>query len=389
MVNKRTAIPLIMLLVFGLPAIVAAQQPPPENLTYGFFMLRYSEQLEDVPALNVRWVRMGGLAAWNLVEPNPGSGIYNFSQPDQIIAEAANLNLSLLLTFAHRNDNDPGASIKALPTDMNAYKAFVRAFVERYDGDGVDDAPASPVVRYWQVGNEPDNVDENGVRVEWNDTPENYALFLNETTTVIREANPGAVVLIAGLAQGRRGLNDFYEPMFVALDGYGAGPRFDIFDVHWFGQTATNDYMGLDNVMLDIRTMLEALGYGGTAIWVTETATYSDTPVGLPTQTEQEHARDLAKRLIHYRGLGAEKVFWTPLTEFHNWNGEPNSYFDNTGLINNPLNDGNSSKKKAYYTCQFLASKIDGAVVAVDSPFMQLVASSVFQGCEFSADGAP
>lgn len=41
------------------------------------------------------------------------------------------------------------------PIDEQKYIAFVRATVERYDGDGVEDMPrlVNPI-KYWQVGNE-------------------------------------------------------------------------------------------------------------------------------------------------------------------------------------------------------------------------------------------
>ncbi|MBI4831185.1 MAG: hypothetical protein HY801_06455, partial [Candidatus Lindowbacteria bacterium] len=159
---------------------------------------------------------------------------------------------------------------------------------------------------------------------------------------------------------------------------------FDAFDIHWFGSALNNDYFGIRAVVDEVRNLLAAHGYGATPIWATETATYSDTPEGWSTQTQIEQARDLAKRLIYYRSLDIGKIFWTPLIEFHEWKGIPNQYFDNTGLINNPQNDGDSSEKKAYFTYQFLASKLDGAVVQFDSEFMQRIAASVARGCEFS-----
>jgi len=73
----------------------------------------------------------------------------------------------------------------------------------------------------------------------------------------------------------------------------------------------------------------------------------------------------------------------------HEWKGIINGYFDNTGLINNPLNDGESSNKKAYYTFRFLADKLDTAAVGFGSDFMSYMETSVFQGCEFILNGGP
>jgi len=268
---------------------------------------------------------------------------------------------------------------------MNAYKSFLNAFVERYDGDGIADAPGSPVVRHWQIANEPDYINPYGEKSEWNDTPQNYAYFLKESALSIRSADPSAKVMPGGLARGRTGLRQFFEPVFDTLDSYGGGPYFDVFDIHWFGLSSNNRYFDIGVVVDDLKSRLSAHGYGDLPIWVTETATYAGKPEGWPLQTGVDQARDLAKRLIHFRRLGVEKIFWATLTEFHHFNEIVNGYFDHTGLINNPRNeDGKSGKKKGYFTYQLLVDKLDGAVVVPDSPFMQMLDSSAFlKGCEF------
>ncbi len=381
-------LPAIWLLVFllvsaGLPSVSFAEPPPVEDLNYGFFMVRTDEQFEALPSVHARWVRMAGVAVWGLVEATPGSGVYDFSETDGIVQEANDLNLQLLLTVNQRHPLDPGAADKALPTDLPAYKAFVQAFAERYDGDGISDAPSSPVVKYWQVGNEPDNENAIGEKLEWDDTPQNYALFLKESSEAIHLADPTAVVLIGGLARGLTGLAVFYEAVFTSLDGFGGGPFFDVFDVHWFGLVDGSQYRLMETVVDDINVRLTAHSYGDIPIWMTETATYSGTPDGFLVQTEEEQARDLAKRLLHFRNLDIDKVFWTPHREFHNWKDIPNGYFDNTGLINNPLNDGSSSKKKAYFSYRFLTSKLDGAAVQIDSPVILSVVGGGIFGAEF------
>ncbi len=367
--------------------LVSAQQFSSEDFNFGFFMVRTDEQLEELPLVYSRWVRMAGVATWGLVEREPASGEYDFLTTDPIIQEAKKLNLQVVLTVNQYHDLDSGASQKALPSDMEAYKAFLSAFVERYDGDGIDDAPSSPVIKYWQVGNEPDNKTDTGEKIEWNDTPENYAWFLKESAGAIRGANSAAVILIGGLASGIRGLNDFYTPVFTTLATFGSEQYFDIFDVHWFGGVLNNDYLGLDDVIDEIKSGMNTYGYDGKPIWITETATYSGAPLDFVAQTEEEQTRDLSKRLIHYRSLGVPKVFWTPFREFHGFQDISNGYFDNTGLINNPLNDGVSSKKKSYFMYRFLADKLDGAIIQSDSSFMQQINSSFVKGCEFTNHG--
>ncbi len=389
--NPSPAIVIILianLILFSFAnSALAGEQAPPENRSYGFFMTFTDEQLEAMPVVNASWVRMAGVAVWNTVEVQPGSGIYDFSLCDPVIQEADALNLSLLLTINPVHQLDAGASQKALPTNLSAYKAFVAAFVERYDGDGIDDAPGSPVVRYWQIGNEPDNVTANGEGIEWKDTPQNFAIFVKETAEAIRDSDPSAKIVLGGLARGRSGLADFFEPMLTALDGFGGGPYFDIFDIHWFGLASTNDYLGISTAVDEVNNTLSTHGYGQVPLWATEVATYSGTPQGYATQSEADQARDLAKRMLYCHQLGIEKVFWEIYREFHNFKDVANGYFDNTGIVNNPLNDGDSSKKKSYYTYKLLAEKLDGAVVQHGSQFMQEVQASVLEGCEFTNFG--
>lgn len=364
--------------------IQAAEQAAPQDRNFGFFMVRTGEELETMHLVHTTWVRMGGVAVWNLVEEQPGSGVYDYSVTDAVIQKASDLNLMLVLTFDPQHLLDEGACQKALPSDMDAYKAFLRAFVERYDGDGFEDAPRSPVVQYWQIGNEPDNETLEGKKTSWNDTPENYAVLVKESAEAIHEADPGAVVLMAGMVGGQDGFDNFYEAVFSALDAFGGGPHFDIFDVHWFSDIFENNhYKVLNGVVDTIKGAFEAHGYEDISIWATEVATYSGTPDKYPTRTEDEQARDLARMLLHYRTLNIEKVFWAPYREYHAWQGVTNGYFDNTGIVNNPLNDGKDHEKKAYYTYRFLTNKLDGAIFRPDSPLVQRLNNGVLHFYEF------
>ena len=87
------------------------------------------------------------------------------------------------------------------PDALADYGAFVRAVVERYDGDGVDDAPGSPQVRFFQLWNEPNLKSEWG----WEEPrPEDFVALLQVGATAARAANPQVTILFPGLAPHRR-----------------------------------------------------------------------------------------------------------------------------------------------------------------------------------------
>jgi hypothetical protein len=257
---------------------------------------------------------------------------------------------------------------------MDAYQRFLKKAVERYDGDGQNDAPGSPVINYWQIENEVD------VPLYWKDTPENYARLLMKSYDTIKQANPHAKVLIAGLASPD-GLNNFYVPVFreIARNGAPGKKYFDIMDFHWIRDPVTGSYrrqgsrsgntVDMSDLVRDIRRELETVGYGNIPIWITEMSDHSGCNDQLPCQSEQGQAVSLAKRYILAMAHGISKIFWVSLTEWNGYGGKKNSYFDNVGLIYNAEARGKSDRKLAYYTYRLLAEKMGGVekVISLDS----------------------
>ncbi len=70
---------------------------------------------------------------------------------------------------------------------------FVRNIVERYDGDGDEDAEGSPRIAIWQIGNEPNHWET------WAGTPAEYATYLSVGYNAIKAADPTALVATGGL----------------------------------------------------------------------------------------------------------------------------------------------------------------------------------------------
>jgi len=101
-------------------------------------------------------------------------GKYDFSQADEVVRKAQAKNLDILATiwpyaewdqerwgsinrFAEKIDFPELPSSRYKPYDMQAYRKFVKALVERYDGDGIDDMPGlKKPVKYWEILNEPE-----------------------------------------------------------------------------------------------------------------------------------------------------------------------------------------------------------------------------------------
>lgn len=342
------------------------------------------DRIEDVAVIRAKWVRYAGKngIVWDIIEPQKGT--FDWAYYDQLYLGTFKNNIKMFVSIlpANRWDRyiDPRQP-EQMPKDIEAYKNFLRKAVERYDGDGIDDAPGSPVISVWQISNEAD--------LFWKGTPADYAKFLKESYKIIKEANPKALVAIAGVASplGFAGTKKFYLPLLEELSRIRDNPQdryFDIFDFHWYPFMFESQYnylvehafgakvgFYLDAYINDIKQRLSGYGYDNIPIFITETAQYSGKPnpppwadpqIGGPGfRSEKNQALDLFKIYVYSLAKGVKKIFWVTLTEWHNFGGGPNGVFDNVGLINNPQNDGQSHKKLAYYTYRKMVDILEGS----------------------------
>jgi hypothetical protein len=186
------------------------------------------------------------------------------------------------------------------PNDWDAYKKWVKAVVERYDGDGIADMQGltSPI-KYWEVMNEPDLNYKNSQNADrlnfYKQEPAEYAKLLIVTSQAIREADPEAKVLIAGAAGGDSRFLSFYR---IALSSKEAREGFDIGNVHCI----SNDEYDSFNVE-PYKKMLESLKITK-PIWVTEAEAIISVNPSI-SATQQYYS---TKKALE---LGAERIFFT------------------------------------------------------------------------------
>lgn len=167
---------------------------------------------------------------------------------------------------------DPSSHLEGTtyrPKDINAYSAWVRAAVERYDGDGIDDMPGlQAAAKHWQVDNEPPRLREG------------YTDLVLITSKAIKEADAEAKVLIGGLqlpCGEERKIRNYYRtqaPLLKELNGM----AIDIVDFHWFG--LAGEWKMLPEAMKIVKDDLKKYGFNNIPIWFTEMGTYSGKPGG-------------------------------------------------------------------------------------------------------------
>jgi Beta-galactosidase len=198
--------------------------------------------------------------AWDLVEPQKGQ--YDFTLADRKILAAARANIDVLALIVRTPSwaaQQPG-QVFSPPRDPADYAAFATALVARYGPNGQlwrdhPDVPKRPV-EAWQVWNEPN------IAVYWTKQPfmRDYARLLNAAYASIKQADPKATVVMAGLA------NFSWRDLERLFERGGTTLRFDVAAVHPFSGRPSNSVkiVGLN------RRVLNRHGAKSKPIWLTE-----------------------------------------------------------------------------------------------------------------------
>ncbi len=112
--------------------------------------------LEHLRGAGVAWARVRAL--WKVIEPEPRSPArYNWEMTDRLLGDTTAAGFrDVAVVYANPSWVTDRECLPVPAAQAERYAAFWRALVERYDGDGQDDAPNGAVVTYWQVSNEVD-----------------------------------------------------------------------------------------------------------------------------------------------------------------------------------------------------------------------------------------
>lgn len=334
---------------------------------------KFDDRLVD---LGTCWVRNAGRTSlvWNIAEPEKGK--FDWSRTDAVLNDLHRNNICMIVnisTFNHWDQGrERGRGSKKLVKDINAYQSFLEKAVQRY-----------PFVNAWQIENEPNNP------MFWADTPENYLILLKASYQAIKHANPDALVVIGGASHPRALDENFWSQIFMLLEKEKEKAHcFDVFDCHWFlhADRHMENIEQLTEYIQNVRKKLDKVGYQDVPVWIAEMASYSAKPEGMSEASEQQHASELVKLYVRSLSLGVSKIFWVRLIEWSGFKGRSNGYFDNTGLISNPLNHGDSHEKLAYYSYKKLVEAFKGVNLKTAEA---LTLANHIQAYKFLKDGRP
>jgi len=257
------------------------------------------------------WVRYP--VRWRWIEPvDTDPENYNwYPTLETSVANASEAGIQILLTIS---DQPEWAAEYPMgpPHDEGALFEFVQALVERYDGDGVNDAPGSPKIEHFEFHNEPDNTDayraSRGTHGYWGNRGTEYGQLLQKLYPVVKKANPDAKLVMGGLALdwfvGSGGVfdRDFLDDVLAACQGV---PCFDVANFHYYpvfhGVWAPYGY-GVIGKTNYVRQTMAKYGVAGLPIFCTEIGWSGGEAVGWGG--EEAQARYAVQGFV--RGLSAD-----------------------------------------------------------------------------------
>lgn len=308
---------------------------------------------DNMKNLGAHWTRSNLQLIWDKIEPVMGEGYEwnNEMLTDSVIKQAYASGANWLGVFHEGGLRGSGANRAVLrnPLDYPSdYGTFVQAVVERYDGDGIDDASPYVKVKYWQVGNE--------VRA-WQDNVQDYIRFFRMVREAAKKADPEAKIVLVAPTTGLK-----LDPtLSEIIDILAPQKEFDVIDIHHWG-TAKNWKM---TVISQYRQILDSKSLGNVQIWSTEHGTWQGQPSEQPYQNEHDQAYSLIERYSYNLANGLDKLFWNNLIDFNQFGGRPGSIYNSMGLITDAQGEGEdlpfNTKRLSYYSYKLMTEKLEGS----------------------------
>ena len=254
--------------------------------------------VEDAKALNAlgsQWVRLN-----SVTHPFTNQREFaGFEAMDQWLRIVQEHDLDVVVVLSPWSGNGTARqTARYVIQDESGWQDWVRAFGERYDGDGVEDMPGlREGLHHWEVDNEPDlKNDPPGGRGDPDFcTVAQYIRVFDLTEAAIRQADAQAKVLNGGIYRPHRPQGQAY--LKGVLDA--VGDRVDIVSIHLYADDTPAFLRGVDNTL--------ALA-GSRPVWITETSVSSE-----PGETQQAEKLEAMVRGAFDRGV--ERLFWHSLND--------------------------------------------------------------------------
>jgi virginiamycin B lyase len=305
-----------------LPLVAKDFPSPPSSFgVQTYWSVDSAHGLQEMVDADAQWLRL--MIQWSQVEPaDTTPANFKWLTYDTWFK---NLYEAGILPVVTIQGNPEWAALHGggpvYPEHMDDFLEFVGALVERYDGDGIADAPGSPVVNYWEFYNEQDNgsvlLAEYGYGY-WGHNGAGYADLLRQAWPVVKAANPKARVLNGGIAYER--FEETGEGPYVLqfLDDFlaaGGGDYIDIFNFHYYPDFAnrwTRFGQGVIGKAAYLRNKLAEYGVTKPVV-CTELGTHSDASRG---GSDELQSRYVVQGFVRSMAADLDITIWFMLRDY-------------------------------------------------------------------------
>lgn len=272
-----------------------------------------SGYIEPMADSNATWLRIP--ICWECTErSNMPPVYYDWHSVDAALAAAAFSNVKIIATITTSPAwAAPYPDGPLYPEDREELAEFIHALVERYDGDGLYDAPGSPVVRYWEFYNEPDAALDAWTH-GWGDNGAEYAAMLEAVYPSVKSASRDAQVVFGGISHdwfeedGGKFVYSFLDDVLQA----GGGAYFDVMNFHYYPifshVWAVGDGLGLLEKTEFIRQRLSDYGLEKPFV-ITEAGWHSNSS-GTHASTPEIQARYVVGLFVQSMAADVDAMIW-------------------------------------------------------------------------------
>lgn len=299
---------------------------------------------------------------WSAIEPTQGS--YDWSSFDAKAQNAQEAGMDVFVLFT--SNPSWAAALPGGPvTDTRDLVDFVTLAAERYDCDGMDDAPGSPCVHTWSFYAEPDNGDPGRAQYGkgyWGHNGAGYAEMLSQVSPAIHGANPRAQVLIGGLAydgfeeeDGGPFVRSFLTDTLSALNTYpgGATAYIDAVAFHFYPIRA-HRWPTIREKTMEIQGIMERHGVGDLPLICPEMGYWSSEKWG---SSEGGQADRLVQMYVRALSVDMQPLSWYKVFDDAEAGSAQDEYrSDTAGLL-----DVYGNPKQSYYAYQTMTQELTGA----------------------------
>ena len=329
-----------------------------------------------VRAAGATWTRV--TVYWAGTESSPG--VYNWAKADSYIQAARSQGYQVILSVVV---NPKWAAVTPCgplyPEHVATYANFMKAVVSRYSV-----APYN--IRYFELGNEPDNADVIGhgwVGGCWGKGHANsavgaggdkYAAMLKVVYPAMKAVNPAVQVVIGGLAydlwlnEGGPFDRYFLDDLLAA----GGGAYFDVINYHFY-EVFSNKWGGIAGKGKSMQDKVRAVTGQTKPLMNTELGSPSAKPAGSSDPnmySEEQQARYVFKGFAQGIAAGIYPMIWFQAADHTNLSGGY-AY----GLLR-----PDQSKKPGFVAFETLAAQLTGFTY-LDKP----VLGTSMEGYRFSS----